>query len=230
MSGLICMTEDDADMGALLQSALEREGWQVRWFRNAETTRRAWADLNPVVWLLDLGLPDGDGLDLLRTLGAPTQGAVLVLSARGFEHHKVQALDAGADDYLVKPFGMGELMARLRVLHRRFRAPHHAAQRYAVDDLVIDLEQHAVSRQGQPLHLTPIEFALLEALVRAKGRLLTHRKLLHEVWGSQAVDQTHYLRVYMGKLRAKIEPIPAEPRIVITETGVGYRLNGLSEP
>ena len=229
MSGTLLLTEDDADMGALLVHGLQREGWQVRWCRSAAGTRQAWAEQPARLWLLDLGLPDGDGLDLLRALGPRHAGAIVVLSARGFEYQKVQALDAGADDYLVKPFGMAELLARLRVLQRRLGSAHEASSRFRIGDLCIDLTQHAVSRDGQPIHLTPIEFALLQTLVLARGRLLSHRKLLHEVWGPQAVDQTHYLRIYMAKLRAKIERIPAEPRILVTETGVGYRLQGFAE-
>lgn len=228
MSGLIYLTEDDPEMGRVVLASLEREGFTVRWFRNAEATLLGFQEAQPECWLLDLGLPDMDGLALLQKLRTDFLGAILILSARGFEPQKVMALDAGADDYLVKPFGLGELLARMRVLRRRLPGREPVRQRWCVQDLVIDLETHTVEREGQPLHLTPIEFTLLATLIQAKGQLLTHRKLLHAVWGADAVDQTHYLRIYMGKLRAKIERIPAEPSILLTETGVGYRICGVS--
>lgn len=228
MSGLIYLTEDDPEMGRVVVASLEREGFGVRWFVNARSTLAGFEEAQPEFWLLDLGLPDVDGLTLLQRLRPEFAGAILILSARGFEPQKVRALDAGADDYLVKPFGLGELLARLRVLRRRLPGREPVRQRWSVQDLVIDLEAHTVERDGQPLHLTPIEFTLLATLIQAKGQLLTHRKLLHAVWGADAVDQTHYLRIYMGKLRAKIERIPAEPSILLTETGVGYRICGLS--
>lgn len=226
MSGLIYLTEDDPEMGRVVVASLEREDFSVRWFVNAQTTLVGFEEAQPEFWLLDLGLPDMDGLTLLQRLRPEFAGAILILSARGFEPQKVRALDAGADDYLVKPFGLGELLARLRVLRRRLPGREPVRQRWSVQDLVIDLEAHTVERDGQPLHLTPIEFTLLATLIQAKGQLLTHRKLLHAVWGADAVDQTHYLRIYMGKLRAKIERIPAEPSILLTETGVGYRISG----
>lgn len=226
MSGLIYLTEDDPEMGRVVVASLEREGFSVRWFVNAQSTLVGFEEAQPEFWLLDLGLPDMDGLTLLQRLRPEFAGAILILSARGFEPQKVRALDAGADDYLVKPFGLGELLARLRVLRRRLPGREPVRQRWSVQDLVIDLEAHTVERDGQPLHLTPIEFTLLATLIQAKGQLLTHRKLLHAVWGADAVDQTHYLRIYMGKLRAKIERIPAEPSILLTETGVGYRIGG----
>jgi two-component system KDP operon response regulator KdpE len=228
MSGLIYLTEDDPEMGRVVVASLEREGFNVRWFVNAQATLLGFQEGHPEFWLLDLGLPDMDGLALLQRLRPDFLGAILILSARGFEPQKVRALDAGADDYLVKPFGLGELLARLRVLRRRLPGREPVRQRWSVQDLVIDLEAHTVERDGQPLHLTPIEFTLLATLIQAKGQLLTHRKLLHAVWGADAVDQTHYLRIYMGKLRAKIERIPAEPSILLTETGVGYRICGVS--
>jgi two-component system KDP operon response regulator KdpE len=228
MSGLIYLTEDDPEMGRVVLASLEREGFTVRWFPTAHATLRGFQEAQPECWLLDLGLPDMDGLALLQKLRTDFLGAILILSARGFEPQKVMALDAGADDYLVKPFGLGELLARMRVLRRRLPGREPVRQRWCVQDLVIDLETHTVEREGQPLHLTPIEFTLLATLIQAKGQLLTHRKLLHAVWGADAVDQTHYLRIYMGRLRAKIERIPAEPSILLTETGVGYRICGVS--
>ncbi len=227
MSGLIYLTEDDPEMGNVVLSSLSREGFRVRWFQTGQATLDALRQMPPDYCLLDLGLPDMDGLDLLRRIRVDFAGPILILSARGFETQKVKALDDGADDYLVKPFGMGELLARLRVLLRRQQGPQSVRSEWMIDDLVIDLNRHTVVRAGQPIHLTPIEFTLLATLIQAKGQLLTHRKLLQAVWGSDAVDQTHYLRIYMGKLRAKIERIPAEPTILLTETGVGYRVCGL---
>lgn len=227
MSGLIYLTEDDPEMGNVVLSSLEREGFTVRWFKSGQATLAGLRVAQPDFCLLDLGLPDMEGLDLLRLIRSEFTGAILILSARGFETQKVMALDDGADDYLVKPFGMGELLARLRVLRRRQQGMQPMRSVWVIDDLVIDLNQHTVMRADQPIHLTPIEFTLLATLIKAKGQLLTHRKLLQAVWGADAVDQTHYLRIYMGKLRTKIERIPAEPTILLTETGVGYRVSGL---
>lgn len=226
MNGLIYLTEDDPEMGRVVLASLEREGFAVRWFMNAQSTLIGFRESHPELCLLDLGLPDMDGLTLLQQLRASYAGPILIMSSRGFEQQKVRALDAGADDYLVKPFGLGELLARLRVLRRRQLGREPVRRHWCVEDLVVDLETHMVERAGQALHLTPTEFTLLATLIQAKGQLVTHRKLLHAVWGADAVDQTHYLRIYMGKLRAKIERIPAEPTILLTETGVGYRTCG----
>ena len=175
--------------------------------------------------LLDLGLPDGDGLECSRRLREWTQVPVIVLSARGREEDKAQALDAGADDYLTKPFGMSELFARIRVALR------HARAQGSTDDPVlafgpirIDQSRHEVTVDGTRMHLTPIEFRMLALLARHAGKVLTHRQLLHEVWGPRSTHQTHYLRVHMAELRRKVEVDPARPRWLITEAGVGYRL------
>lgn len=227
MSGLVYLTEDDPEMGGVVLASLEREGFTVRWFQTAQATLEGFRQKAPEFCLLDLGLPDMDGLTLLRHIRTEFSGAVLILSARGFEPQKVRALDEGADDYLVKPFGLSELLARLRVLRRRQQGREPIRQVWTIKDLVVDLDAHTVERSGQAIHLTPIEFTLLATLIQAKGQLLTHRKLLQAVWGAESVEQTHYLRIYMGKLRAKIELIPAEPSILLTETGVGYRICGL---
>ncbi|MBK6850610.1 MAG: response regulator [Burkholderiales bacterium] len=175
--------------------------------------------------LLDLGLPDGDGETLLAQLRKQHKLPVLVISARQAEGQKVRLLDAGADDYLVKPFGIAELLARLRVaLRHRGTTLRPAITLYRRGEIDIDLAVPRVSRAGLPVHLTPTELRLLAALVRGAGRVLTHRQLLADVWGAEFVDHTHYLRLYMAQLRAKLEADPAEPQLLLTEAGVGYRL------
>ena len=189
------------------------------------------AGRNPELILLDLGLPDGDGLELTRRLRANTGAPIIVISARGREVDKVAALDLGADDYLTKPFGVEELLARMRVALRHARRGTGAPPEpvFAAGDLEVDLGRRRVLRSGQEVHLTPTEYRLLSVLARQPDRVLTHRHLLQEVWGASYVDQTHYLRVYMAQLRHKLERDPTRPRILTTEPGVGYRLRG-TEP
>ena len=172
---------------------------------------------------LDLVLPDGDGVSVVKEIRRWSRLPILVLSAVGDEREKVRALDAGADDYVTKPFGTEELLARLRAVLRRSQDAGHA-ERVEVGDLTIDLEDRTVRRDGQEVHLTPIEFDLLRVLAQHPGRLVTQRQLLQEVWGPQYVEESHYLRVHVAHIRAKIEPDPAQPRYVITEPGIGYRL------
>jgi two-component system KDP operon response regulator KdpE len=177
------------------------------------------------VLLLDLGLPDGDGGDLLRTVRAQYALPVLIISARHDDTNKVALLDAGADDYLVKPFSISELLARMRVTLRHRGTVVLAPQtHYQSGALEIDLAKHVVRLAGEPVHLTPTEFNVLARLVRQAGQVVTHRQLLADVWGAEHVDQTHYLRLYMGQLRAKLEANPTEPTLLLTEPGVGYRL------
>ena len=175
--------------------------------------------------LLDLGLPDGDGLDVTSRLREWTRVPIIVLSARGQERDKVQALDAGADDYLTKPFGTSELLARIRVALRRVaeRTPTEEPI-VSLGEVTVDLARRLVTRAGKPVHLTPHEYKLLTTLLKYAGKVVTHKQLLKEVWGPQAVSQTHYLRVYMAQLRHKLEHDPARPRLLITEPGVGSRL------
>jgi two-component system KDP operon response regulator KdpE len=184
------------------------------------------AGRNPEIILLDLGLPDGDGIEVARRLRASTEAPIIVISARGREVDKVAALDLGADDYLTKPFGVEELLARMRVALRHARrsagAPPEAV--FSAGELEVDLARRRVALSGQEVHLTPTEYRLLSALVRQPDRVLTHRQLLHEVWGANYVDQTHYLRVYMAQLRHKLERDPTRPRMLTTEPGLGYRL------
>ena len=177
--------------------------------------------------MLDLGLPDADGMTLIRDLRGWTEVPVLVLSARTGEADKIAALDAGADDYLTKPFGVGELLARLRVLLRRHaRGGAGSAAEIQFGDVVVDMARRLVTRSGDPVHLTPMEYRLLTALLSRRGKVMTHRELLREVWGPSHVESSHYLRIYMGHLRQKLEADPAQPVYLVTEVGVGYRFAG----
>ena len=225
MSLRVLVVEDDAEIRALIQSTLSVEGFEVQ---TAVTVSEANALLRhalPNILLLDLGLPDGDGADLVRAVRQQHNLPILVISARHQESQKIQLLDAGADDYLTKPFSVAELLARIRVaLRHRGTTVTAAVTVHELEDLRVDLTRHTVLREGQELHLTPTEFKLLARLVRSAGRVVTHRQLLTDVWGAEFTEHTHYLRLYMGQLRAKIERDPAEPRHLLTETGIGYRL------
>jgi two-component system KDP operon response regulator KdpE len=222
----VLLVEDHAALCATLREALQLEGFEVR---SAASLSEAQALLAhgglPDLVLLDLGLPDGDGQTLLTSLRRTHNLPVLIISARQDEGQKIALLDQGADDYLVKPFSVGELLARVRVALRHRGQPLQAAiTRYARDGLRIDLAQREVWRDAQRVRLTPTEFKLLARLVRNAGQVVTHRQLLSDVWGAEFVDHTHYLRLYMGQLRAKLEAQPAEPRHLLTEPGVGYRI------
>ena len=178
----------------------------------------------PDLVILDLGLPDGDGTDFIREVRAWSTMPIVVLSARVEEHDKVEALDAGADDYLSKPFGVAELLARVRAaLRRHARAGEEQGPLVRFGDVAVDLANRQVSKGGQVVHLTQIEFRLLAVLLSHPGKVLTHRQLLRDVWGPAYVEHSHYLRIYMGHLRQKLEDNPARPRHLITETGIGYR-------
>ena len=221
----VLVVEDDREIRALMQSSLAVEGFDVR---TAASLSEAGALLRhdpPDVIVLDLGLPDGDGVQLVREVRRQQSVPIIVVSARHQEAQKIALLDAGADDSLTKPFSVGELLARIRVaLRHRGTALAAAVTVHELDDLRIDLAAHVVLRAGETLHLTPTEFKLLARLVRSAGRVVTHRQLLADVWGPEFTEHTHYLRLYMAQLRAKIERDPAEPRHLLTETGVGYRL------
>ncbi len=225
MSLRVLVVEDDREIRALMQSSLAVEGFEVQ---TAVSLSEASALLRhdpPDVIVLDLGLPDGDGVQLVREVRQHKSVPIIVVSARHQEAQKIALLDAGADDYLTKPFSVGELLARIRVaLRHRGTALAAAVTLHELEDLRIDLAAHAVQRGGETLHLTPTEFKLLARLVRSAGRVVTHRQLLADVWGPEFTEHTHYLRLYMAQLRAKIESDPAEPRHLLTETGVGYRL------
>lgn len=221
----VLVVEDDREIRALMQSSLSVEGFEVQ---TAVTLSEASAMLRhrrPDVVLLDLGLPDGDGVDLVKEIRQQLTLPIIVVSARHQEEQKIKLLDAGADDYLIKPFSVAELLARIRVaLRHRGTALTAAVKKHQLDDLQIDLETYEVQSKGEVLHLTPTEFKLLARLVRSAGRVVTHRQLLVDVWGAEFTEHTHYLRLYMAQLRAKIESDPSEPRHLLTETGVGYRL------
>jgi two-component system KDP operon response regulator KdpE len=221
----VLVVEDDHEIRTMIQSALKVEGFEVS---TAVSVREAQAMLQhsaPDVLVLDLGLPDGEGLTLVQEVRAQSSLPIVVVSARHQELQKIELLDAGADDYLTKPFSVGELLARIRVsLRHRGTALAPAVTQYQLDALMVDLDKHVVTLAGESVHLTPTEFNLLARLVRSAGRVVTHRQLLRDVWGAEFVDHSHYLRLYMGQLRAKLERDPAEPRYLQTETGVGYRL------
>jgi two-component system KDP operon response regulator KdpE len=219
----ILVVEDDPQICRFLRTTLGAHGHRVTEVGTVAAALDAVERLHPTIVLLDLGLPDGDGLQLLRTLPVEGRPGIIVLSARGQEGDKVAALDAGAEDYLTKPFGVGELLARIRVVLRRIGG-------VVVPDVIevgpirIDQPRHQVSVSGREVHLTPIEFRLLVELARQPGRVLTHRQLLFELWGPGAVEHANYLRVHMAALRRKIENNPAQPRWLLTEAGVGYRM------
>ncbi|WP_295756195.1 response regulator [Undibacterium sp.] len=221
----VLIVEDDKDIRALMRTSLSVEGFEVQTAVSVSEASALLKHAMPDVMVLDLGLPDGDGVDLVRQVRKHHNLPILVVSARHQEAQKILLLDAGADDYLTKPFSVGELLARIRVaLRHRGTTVTAAVTVYQLDDLQVDLQSHEVLCKGQQLHLTKTEFNLLARLVRSCGKVVTHRQLLVDVWGDEFVDHTHYLRLYMGQLRAKIEDNPAEPRYLLTETGVGYRL------
>ncbi|MEX8520665.1 MAG: response regulator [Leptothrix sp. (in: b-proteobacteria)] len=221
----ILLVEDDRELRQMLASALEVEGHQVRTAASVAEARALLQHAPVDLVLLDLGLPDGNGDTLLAELRQHRSTPVLVISAHQSDSRKIGLLDAGADDYLTKPFSVGELLARMRVaLRHRGTTVSPAITHYQQDGLDIDLSLHRVSLRGEPLHLTPTEYKLLARLVRNTGQVVTHRALLSDVWGAEFTEHTHYLRLYMAQLRAKIELEPAEPRFLLTEPGVGYRL------
>ena len=225
MSMRVLVVEDDAGIRSLMQSSLGVEGFEVQTAVSVSEARALLRHSRPDVLLLDLGLPDGEGVELVRELRQRDSLPILVVSARHQEAQKIELLDAGADDYLTKPFSVAELLARIRVaLRHRGTSLAPASTVHDLDGLQIDLNQRTVQLHGVDLHLTPTEFKLLARLVRSAGRVVTHRQLLTDVWGADFTGHTHYLRLYMGQLRAKIEADPAEPRHLLTETGVGYRL------
>ncbi len=222
---LVLLVEDEPQMRRFLRASLGSHG-----FRLIEATTAAEATAlatghNPEMILLDLGLPDMDGIALTRNLREWSRIPVIVISARGREEDKVAALDAGADDYLTKPFGVNELLARIRVALRHRGQPAGGVEPIVeIGDLRLDFARREVSIEGREIHLTPIEYRLLSLLARNAGKVLTHGQILKEVWGPGQAQQSHYLRVYMAQLRRKIEEDPARPRLLVTEPGVGYRL------
>ncbi|MYN43801.1 two-component system response regulator KdpE [Pseudoduganella sp. FT93W] len=219
------LVEDEPQIRRFVRAALEEEGWQVH---EAASLQRGLIDAGtrkPDLIVLDLGLPDGDGNSFISDVRKWSQVPIIVLSARVSEGDKIAALDAGADDYLTKPFGVGELLARVRATLRRQRQPlADAAGLVRFGDVSVDIKDRRVLRAGQPVHLTPTEFRLLSVLVSNAGRVMTNVQLLRAVWGPSQSENGHYLRIYMGHLRHKLEADPAQPRYLLTETAVGYRL------
>jgi two-component system KDP operon response regulator KdpE len=225
MTMRVLIVEDDREIRSMMQSSLSVEGFEVQTAVTLSEARALLQHSTPDVVVLDLGLPDGDGLELVQHIRKHHALPILVVSARHQEAQKIQLLDAGADDYLTKPFNVGELLARIRVaLRHRGTTLAAAVTAHQLDDLQVDLVTRTVLCGENLVHLTPTEFNLLARLVRSAGRVVTHRQLLVDVWGADFTEHTHYLRLYMGQLRAKIEANPAEPRHLLTETGVGYRL------
>jgi len=220
---VVLIVEDEKQIRRFVRTALEEEGCRVF---EAETCAAGLLEAGnhrPDLVMLDLGLPDGNGVDFIRDLRGWSDVPILVLSARSNEKDKIQALDAGADDYLTKPFGVGELQARARALLRRQNRSEAASPNVEFGDVKVDLSRRLVTRAGEPVHLTPIEYRLLCVLLANAGKVLTQRHLLREIWGPTSVESYHYLRVYVGHLRQKLEVDPTQPRHIQTETGVGYR-------
>jgi len=220
----ILVVEDEPDIRRFLRTSLGTEGYTIV---EAESGERGAIDAGthkPDLAIVDLGLPDIDGVEVIRRIRAWSPMPILVLSARAMEHAKVEALDAGADDYVTKPFGVGELLARVRVALRHASRSAEGTPLLRLGDVTVDLEKHMVKRAGEEVHLTALEFRLLTCLAQHLGMVVTHRQLLREVWGPSHVEHTHYLRIYMKQLREKLEPDPLHPRYFLTETGVGYRL------
>jgi two-component system KDP operon response regulator KdpE len=221
----VLLIEDEPQMRRFLRAALGGTEYDLVEASTAREGLAQAAGRNPDLILLDLGLPDADGIDVARQIREWSRTPIIVLSARGQERDKIAALDAGADDYLTKPFGVGELLARMRVALRHAQTPEGDGQPvFEGGGIRVDLARRQVFRGEEEVHLTPLEYKLLACLVRHAGMVLTHRQLLKEVWGINAINQTHYLRVYMTQLRHKLEADPTQPRLLLTEPGVGYRL------
>jgi two-component system KDP operon response regulator KdpE len=222
----VLVIEDEQPIVRFLRTALGSQGYVLHEAATARTGLVQAAACRPDIILLDLGLPDMDGLEVIRRVRAWSAVPIIIISARGQESDKVAALDAGADDYLTKPFGVPELMARIRASLRHAGRVGDGAESTTVvcGDLKIDIAGHLVLLRGQEVSLTPIEFRLLAAVARHAGKVITHRQLLKEVWGPHLTEESHYLRVFVHQLRRKLEADPARPKYILTETGVGYRL------
>ena len=223
----VVVIEDDPQIRRFVRATLHAHGMSAIEADTATAGLAEAATRMPDLIVIDLGLPDADGIDVIRELRGWTQTPVIVLSARTSEQAKVDALDAGADDYLTKPFGVPELLARIRAQLRRSGQPQDETPTVSFGDISVDLGKRQVTREGQLVRLTPTEYKLLTVLMRHAGCVLTHRQLLREVWGPEQIGNAHYLRVYMGHLRQKLERDPAQPAHIVTETGVGYRLVGV---
>ena len=220
----ILIIEDDLQIAQFLQSSLKTNGNHTMHAKSLTNGKTLFNENKPVLVILDLNLPDGDGRDFIEYARINSDIPILVLSARQSEQEKVDCFAAGADDYLAKPFGVNELLARVKVALKRTSMMTLRDDVFKLDDLVIDSANATVLLNQQQIHLTPIEFKLLFILAKKPGKVFTHRQLLTEVWGAEFVDDTHYLRIHMGRLRARIEKNSAAPRYILTEAGVGYRL------
>ena len=221
---LVLIIEDELPIRRFLRASLTAEGYRLVEAESGEQGLRMASQQPPDLVILDLGLPDVEGHEVLRRLREWLKAPVIVLSAREQESQKVQALDNGADDYVTKPFGIAELLARMRTALRHATASGETKPVFSIGDLVVDLAARRVTLRSENVHLTPLEFKLLATLVKQAGKVLTHRYLLKEVWGPGHAEESHSLRVFMANLRRKIEVDPAQPRYLITEPGVGYRL------
>lgn len=221
---LILLIEDDQPTRGFLRSSLSHKGWRIIEADNGKTGLGLIKSDNPALVILDLGLPDMDGISVTKRLRQFSDIPILILSARSQEQNKIMALDAGADDYLTKPFGTGELQARLQALLRRTNRTIPGNESFETGQLRIDLAQRKVFMANSEVRITPIEFRLLSILIRQAGLVVTHRQMLTEVWGTEHIHDQHYLRIYMGQLRHKLEINPARPKYLLTEIGVGYRL------
>jgi two-component system, OmpR family, KDP operon response regulator KdpE len=225
---LILLIEDDKSIRNFIHVSLEAQGYKCIDTEYGNTGVALVFSHNPDIIIIDLGLPDTDGIDVILKIRPVTKAAIIVVSARGHDRQKVEALDSGADDYLTKPFSVVELLARIRVALRHFNQKHDSEsdipEKYSVEDLIIDFERRRVIAAGEEIHLTPIEFNLIALLARHAGKVLTHKYIINEIWGSSPVNDTQSLRVFMANIRRKIEKDTAEPRYLLTEVGVGYRL------
>jgi two-component system KDP operon response regulator KdpE len=229
----VLAVDDEPQILRTLRTSLTARGHDVATAPNGETALDVLATSDIDLVLLDLGLPGIDGVEVIRRLRTWSAAPVIVLSVRDAQADKVAALDAGADDYVTKPFGMDELLARIRAVLRRRGPSEMDPPVVRIGDLQIDLPKHLVTRAGESIHLTPTEFALLELFVSNPGKLLTHRWLLQKVWGGGYSEESHYLRVHVANLRKKLEPDPSSPSLILTEPGVGYRWvppDGMRQP
>ena len=226
LNPVVVIIEDDPQIRRFLRTGLHAHGFEIYEAETGKSGLTVAATRKPDLIILDLGLPDMDGVEVIKKLREWTSRPVIILSARNMETDKVAALDAGADDYLTKPFGLDELLARLRVALRHAAQPGlvDASNVFSSGNLKVDLSQRRVHRDGEEVHLTPTEYRLLTTLIEHAGKVLTHQQLLTEVWGPGYVEHSHYLRIYMGGLRHKLEADPARPKFLLTEPGVGYRL------
>ena len=219
----ILVVEDEPQIRRFVRTALESEGWRVHEAERGGNALTDAATRKPDLLIVDLGLPDMDGVDLVRDFRSWSDAPILILSARSDEQDKIVALDAGADDYLTKPFGVGELLARSRALIRRRMRGAEREAKISFGDVEVDLSRRLVLRAGQAVHLTQIEYRLLTVLVASAGKVMTQRHLMNEVWGPRHAERGHYLRIYVSRLRQKLEADAAQPVHILTESGVGYR-------